>query len=241
MAHDHAHDVLPFWKRYIFSTDHKVIGIQYGITGLVNLFLGFCMMVIMRWSMAYPDQPVPVIGKLFADSIMPGGIVLPEFYNSLGAMHGTIMVFMGVVPLVFGAFGNFVVPLQIGAPDMAFPKINMASYWFLYVGSILMYASFFLPGGAASSGWTSYPPLANIATTGQTRPTPSPTSAWTFASSLPSPEASGIDPRGTSARASWWSRSSRSTATRAKAGARTSPRPRPLNWPSAFTNASSPA
>src|SRR3989338_4023391 len=127
-AHDHAHDVLPFWKRYIFSTDHKTIGIQYGITGLVNLFLGFCMMMIMRWSMAYPDQPVPIIGKLFAGSLMPGGVILPEFYNSLGAMHGTIMVFMGVVPLVFGAFGNFVVPLQIGAPDMAFPRINMASY-----------------------------------------------------------------------------------------------------------------
>jgi cytochrome c oxidase subunit 1 len=96
------------------------------------------------------------------------GIMLPEFYNQLGAMHGTIMVFLGVVPLVVGAFGNYIVPLQIGAPDMAFPKLNMASYWVYLVGGLIMLASFFAPGGAANSGWTSYPPLSNIATQGQT-------------------------------------------------------------------------
>jgi cytochrome c oxidase subunit 1 len=99
---------------------------------------------------------------------MPGGIMLPEFYNTLGAMHGTIMVFLGVVPLAVGAFGNYVVPLQIGAPDMAFPRLNMASYWVYLVGGLLMVASFFVPGGAANSGWTSYPPLSDIATIGQT-------------------------------------------------------------------------
>ena len=94
--------------------------------------------------------------------------MVPEFYNQLGAMHGTIMVFLGVVPLAVGGFGNYILPLQIGAPDMAFPRINMASYWFLFVGGVVMLASFFLPGGAAQSGWTSYAPLANIAPTGQT-------------------------------------------------------------------------
>src|SRR5438067_178482 len=89
--------------------------------------------------------------------------MLPEFYNQLGAMHGTIMVFMGVVPLAVGGFGNFVLPLQIGAPDMAFPKINMASYWAYFLGGVTMLASFFQRGGAAQSGWTSYPPLAVIA------------------------------------------------------------------------------
>ena len=89
-------------------------------------------------------------------------------YNSLGAMHGTIMIFLGVVPLAFGAFGNYFVPLQIGAIDMAFPKLNAASYWMYFVGSIIMVTGFFVPGGAANSGWTSYPPLSNIATTGQT-------------------------------------------------------------------------
>jgi len=107
------HQELPFWKKYIFSTDHKTIGIQYGLTGMCFLFFGFMLMLIMRWSIAYPDQPLPIVGSLLGEDLMPGGIVLPEFYNSLGAMHGTIMVFMGVVPLAVGAFGNFIVPLQI--------------------------------------------------------------------------------------------------------------------------------
>jgi len=124
--------------------------------------------MLMRWQLAYPGEPLPVIGKWFGETRMPEGVMLPEFYNQLGAMHGTIMVFLGIVPLVVGAFGNFVVPLQIGAPDMAFPKLNLASYWFYVAGGIVMLVSFFVPGGAASSGWTSYSPLANIATMGQT-------------------------------------------------------------------------
>jgi cytochrome c oxidase subunit 1 len=99
---------------------------------------------------------------------MPDGVMLPEFYNSLGAMHGTIMVFLGVVPLAVGGFGNYVLPLQIGAQDMAFPKINMMSYWAYFVGGVVMLASFFVPGGAANSGWTSYAPLSVVATEGQT-------------------------------------------------------------------------
>jgi cytochrome c oxidase subunit 1 len=169
--HNNSHDgELGFWRHYVFSTDHKIIGVQYGITALAFLFFGFCLVMMMRWQLAYPGQPVPIIGWLFGENSasMPGGIMLPEFYNSLGAMHGTIMVFLGVVPLAVGAFGNFVLPLQIGAPDMAFPKINMASYWFFLVGGIVMLVSFFVPGGAANSGWTSYAPLSVIATTGQT-------------------------------------------------------------------------
>jgi cytochrome c oxidase subunit 1 len=97
------------------------------------------------------------------------GIVTPNLYNSLGAMHGTIMVFLGVVPVVFGAFGNCIVPLQIGAPDMAFPRVNMASYQAYFLGGIIMLVSFFIPGGAAQAGWTSYSPLATqIETHGQT-------------------------------------------------------------------------
>jgi cytochrome c oxidase subunit 1 len=159
---------LGFWRKYVFSTDHKVIGIQYTVTGLMFLFFGFCLMMLMRWQLAYPGQPIPFIGGLLGDARAPGGIMLPDFYNELGAMHGTIMVFLGVVPLAVGGFGNFVLPLQIGAPDMAFPKLNMFSYWSLFLGGMTMIFSFFLPGGAAQSGWTSYAPLANIATTGQT-------------------------------------------------------------------------
>jgi cytochrome c oxidase subunit 1 len=166
------HHELPFWRKYIISTDHKVIGIQYGITGLIFLLFGFTLMLLMRWQLAYPGKPLPLIGNalghFFGPGSMPGGIMTPEFYNSLGAMHGTIMIFLGIVPVAFAAFGNFVVPLQIGAPDMTFPKINMASYQAFFFGGIIMLISFFVPGGAAKGGWTSYTPLAVISDKGPT-------------------------------------------------------------------------
>ena len=166
--HAHAEHTQGFLRTYIFSVDHKVIGIQYAVTGLLFLLFGFTLMLLMRWQLAYPFQPIPIIGAWLGQSRAPDGVMLPEFYNQLGAMHGTIMVFLGVVPLAVGGFGNFVLPLQIGAPDMAFPKLNMASYWSFFAGGVVMFASFFAPGGAANSGWTSYPPLSVIATTGQT-------------------------------------------------------------------------
>lgn len=166
--HHHEHE-LPFWQKYIFSVDHKVIGVQYTVTGLLFLFFGFCLMMIMRWQLAYPLEPIPLIGTWLSQSMVDAqGVLIGDGYNSLGAMHGTIMVFLGVVPLAVGGFGNYVLPLQIGAPDMAFPRLNMASYWVYLSGGIVMFASFFVEGGAANSGWTSYTPLANIATTGQT-------------------------------------------------------------------------
>ncbi|MYH25930.1 MAG: cytochrome C oxidase subunit I [Holophagales bacterium] len=167
-AHDEHHHEQSFWRKYIFSTDHKVIGVQYSVTGLAFLFFGFVLMMLMRWNLAYPNEPIPFIGSLLGDNRAPGGIMLPDFYNELGAMHGTIMVFLGVVPLAVGGFGNFVMPLQLGAPDMAFPRINMISYWCLFMGGVTMFASFFLPNGAAGNGWTSYSPLADIALNGQT-------------------------------------------------------------------------
>jgi cytochrome c oxidase subunit 1 len=170
-VHDSAHEApLPFWRKYIFSTDHKMIGIQYSITALLFMLFGFMLVLMMRWQLAYPEQPLPFIGKFFSEDnpFLPGGVLVPEFYNSLGAMHGTIMVFLGIVPLAVGGFVNYVMPLQIGAPDMAFPKLNMASYWVYFIGGIIMLYSFILPGGAANSGWTSYPPLSDVATVGQT-------------------------------------------------------------------------
>jgi cytochrome c oxidase subunit 1 len=164
---EHPHE-LGFWRKYVFSTDHKVIGIQYGIAGLFFLLFGFILMMLMRWQLAYPGKPIPGIGPVL--SILPGlgthfvdGVMSSDGYNAFGAMHGTIMVFFGIVPLAFAAFGNFVVPLQIGAPDMAFPKLNMASFWSFFVSGVIMMMSFFVVGSSAKSGWTSYPPLANIA------------------------------------------------------------------------------
>ena len=171
-VHEARHEEAGFWSTYVFSTDHKVIGIQYGITALCFLFFGFCLMMIMRWQIAHPGEVVPVVGPLLAaifGDMAAKGIVSPDLYNSFGAMHGTIMVFMAIVPLAFAAFGNYVVPLQIGAPDMAFPRVNMASYQAYVVGGLIMFTSFFIPGGPAQAGWTSYSPLAtSIATDGQT-------------------------------------------------------------------------
>src|SRR5436853_603737 len=174
--HEAEHEELGFWSKYVFSTDHKIIGIQYGVTALFFLFFGFCLMLMMRWQIAHPGQPIPLIGSLLEkvlSSTEPNpaakGIMSGDLYNSFGAMHGTIMVFMAIVPLAFAAFGNFVVPLQIGAPDMAFPRVNMASYQAYVIGGLIMFVSFFIPGGAAQAGWTSYSPLASaIPTNGQT-------------------------------------------------------------------------
>jgi cytochrome c oxidase subunit 1 len=177
---DHAHHEpeLGFWRKYVFSTDHKVIGIQYVITGLIFLLIGFGLMLFMRWQLAYPGKPLPILSEIVVAleskpeknlleagvvSNFPKGVMSPDTYNSFGAMHGTIMVFLAIVPVAFAAFGNYVTPLQIGAPDMAFPKLNAASYWSYLVGGVIMVISFFIPGGAAKSGWTSYSPLANTA------------------------------------------------------------------------------
>ena len=162
--HSDSHKKESFIWKYIFSQDHKIIGIQYGITALLFLLFGFTLMMVMRWQLAYPDTPVPFIGALLSED----KLLSPDMYNAFGAMHGTIMIFLGVVPILVGAFGNYVVPLQIGAPDMAFPKLNMASYWSYFVGGVIMFASFFMEGGAAASGWTMYPPLSVIAENGET-------------------------------------------------------------------------
>jgi cytochrome c oxidase subunit 1 len=166
------HEEAGFWAKYIFSTDHKVIGIQYALTAMCFLLFGFLLMLVMRWQIAHPGVPVPVIGPLLASvfgNYAANGAVSADLYNCFGAMHGTIMVFLAIVPLAFAAFGNYVVPLMIGAPDMAFPRINMASYQAYVIGGLVMFVSFFVPGGPAQAGWTSYSPLATTITTdGQT-------------------------------------------------------------------------
>jgi cytochrome c oxidase subunit 1 len=150
-------------------TDHKTVGLQYGLTALVFLLVGFLLMILMRWQLAWPGQPLPGwIAAILGEANAPSGIMLPEFYNQLVAMHGSVMVFLAVVPLAAGAFANYFVPLQIGAPEMAFPRLNALSFWLYLVAGVIMVASFFVEGGAARSGWTSYAPLAVIETTGQT-------------------------------------------------------------------------
>jgi len=138
-----------FWGIYIFSTDHKMIAKQYLFLGLFMAVVGGLLAYAMRWQLAYPDTEVPGWGG-----------VGPEVYNALVTMHGTTMVFFVAMPILLGAFGNFLIPLMIGARDMAFPRLNMLSFWTLFVGSLVLLASFFVPGGAASAGWTGYAPLS---------------------------------------------------------------------------------
>jgi cytochrome c oxidase subunit I len=170
---DHHHHEPGFIGKYIFSTDHKIIGVQYAVSGLLFLLMGFMLMLMMRWSIANPGAPIPgfsvlselpLVGGIFKEMIgrwAPGGIINGELYNMLGAMHGTIMVFLGIVPLGFAGFVNFVMPLQIGTIDMAFPKLNMWSYWLFFVSGVGMIYSFFVGTGAAQTGWTMYSPLAS--------------------------------------------------------------------------------
>jgi cytochrome c oxidase subunit 1 len=156
--HDH-HD-LGFIRTYIFSTDHKMIAKQFLVVSLLFLILGGLLAGLVRWQLGYPGQPIPLIGNLFPETMAPGGIILPEFYNSLVTMHATFMIFFAIMPLTAGVFGNFLIPLQIGAGDMAFPRLNMLSFWLAVPAGIIMLASFFVEGGAAGAGWTSYAPLS---------------------------------------------------------------------------------
>jgi cytochrome c oxidase subunit 1 len=156
-------------RRYIFSTDHKVIGIQYGLASAFFLLTGLTLMLLMRWQLAYPGEANPTLSWASDENpFIPGGVITSDFYNSLGAMHGTIMVFLAVVPMLVGAFGNYLIPLQIGAKDMAFPRLNMLSFWLYFAGGLIMLFSFLLPEGPPNSGWTSYPPLSVFASDGQT-------------------------------------------------------------------------
>src|SRR5438309_5890778 len=108
------HVELGFWQKYVFSTDHKTIGIQYTVSGLLFLFFGFCLMMMMRWQLAYPGQAIPVLGKalnhFFETGSIPDGKMPPEFTNSLGAIHGPIMSFLGELRLASAPFGNFASP-----------------------------------------------------------------------------------------------------------------------------------
>ena len=148
-----------FLRKYIFSEDHKIIGIQFLISGLIMLLLGGGLALMVRLQLGFPAGNLPIIGKMFFSHT--GGCMDPDSYNMFFSMHASVLIFFVIIPLLTGAFGNFLIPLTIGAPDMAFPKLNMMSYWFMWPAFVIITLSFFLPdGGAAASGWTSYPTLS---------------------------------------------------------------------------------
>ncbi len=153
-----------FWTKYVFSTDHKVIGIQFLISSLLFMVVGGLLAMLIRWQLGWPGQPLSFMEKIAPDGY-PGGVLVPEFYNVLFTMHGSIMIFFGVIPLLVGAFGNYLIPLKIGAGDMAFPRLNMLSYWLFVPAAVIVLAGFFVEGSAAASGWTAYPPLSALTQT----------------------------------------------------------------------------
>lgn len=150
-----------FIRRYIFSTDHKVIGIQYYLVSMIMALVGGMLAMLMRVQLAWPGVPHPWLGKLLP-SLMPEGVMLPEGYLAIITMHGTIMVFFVVSLTLVSGFGNYLIPIQIGARDMAYPVLNMLSFWVIVPACLLMLGSFLVEGGAAASGWTAYPPLSAL-------------------------------------------------------------------------------
>jgi cytochrome c oxidase subunit 1 len=164
-AHDTAHAAhghsASFLRTYVFSLDHKVIGIQFLFSTLLWFVVGGLLALGVRWQLAWPWSPMPIVGHLFQAQ---GGQISPEFYTMLFTMHASVMIFFVIIPILAGAFGNFLIPLMIGADDMAFPTLNMLSYWFMWPAFACMITSFFVHGGASASGWTGYPPLSVAST-----------------------------------------------------------------------------
>jgi cytochrome c oxidase subunit 1 len=152
-GHGQHHPPSGFIRKYVFSVDHKVIGIQYLCLALFSVFVGMGLSLLMRLHLAWPTA------KWF---FFKGGLMTPEQYLALMTMHGTIMVFMVLTTAPQSGFGNYFLPIQIGAADMAFPVLNMLSFWTTFLSLVVMIAAFFVAGGAPIGGWTSYPPLSAL-------------------------------------------------------------------------------
>ncbi len=162
-SHDHhaksGNPILRFIKTYVFATDHKIIGMQFLFSTLIWFAIGGLMAMAMRWQLAWPGTEIPILGNLLFPE--QGGQITEEFYNMLFTMHATIMIFFVIIPILAGAFGNFLIPLMIGAKDMAFPRLNMLSYWFMWPAFACIILSMLTPGEyGPSAGWTAYPPLS---------------------------------------------------------------------------------
>lgn len=158
--HDHHHHET-FISKYVFSQDHKMISKQFLITGIIWAIIGGLFSVLFRLQLGYPDTTFPILEN-FLGQWAKGGKIQPEFYYALVTMHGTILVFFVLTAGLSGTFANFLIPLQVGARDMASPMLNMLSYWFFFLASVIMFASLFVQTGPASGGWTIYPPLSAL-------------------------------------------------------------------------------
>jgi len=159
---EHEHHETNFFRSYVFSEDHKVIAKQFLITGIFWALLGGTLSVIFRLQLGFPDMNLDWLKPVLGGWITPEGKLDPEFYLALVTMHGTIMVFFVLTAGLSGTFSNFLIPLQVGARDMASGFMNMLSYWFFFMSSVIMFTSLFLETGPAGGGWTIYPPLSAL-------------------------------------------------------------------------------
>lgn len=160
-GHEEHHHTETFVTKYIFSQDHKIIGKQFLITGIIWAIIGSFFSVIFRLQLAWPDETFPFLESVFGAWFTDGRLDTNAYY-ALVTMHGTIMVFFVLTAGLSGTFANFLIPLQIGARDMASPFMNMLSYWFFFLSGVVMFASLLIPTGPASGGWTIYPPLSAL-------------------------------------------------------------------------------
>jgi cytochrome c oxidase subunit I len=160
-AHEGHHHHETFITKYVFSQDHKMIAKQFLATGIVWAIIGGLFSVLFRLQLGYPEATFPWLEDLLGHWAK-GGKIQPEFYYALVTMHGTILVFFVLTAGLSGTFANFLIPLQIGARDMASPLLNMLSYWFFFLASVIMFSSLFVQTGPASGGWTIYPPLSAL-------------------------------------------------------------------------------
>ncbi|MCY7420474.1 MAG: cbb3-type cytochrome c oxidase subunit I [Chitinophagaceae bacterium] len=160
-AHHEHHHHETFITKYVFSQDHKMIAKQFLVTGIIWAIIGGLFSVIFRLQLGYPEATFPWLEDLLGHWAA-GGKLKPEFYYALVTMHGTILVFFVLTAGLSGTFANFLIPLQVGARDMASPMLNMLSYWFFFLSSIIMFCSLFIQTGPASGGWTIYPPLSAL-------------------------------------------------------------------------------
>lgn len=158
----HHHHKETFITKYIFSQDHKTIAKQFLITGIIWAVIGALFSVLFRLQLGFPNETFPFLETVFG-KWAKGGKIDPEFYYALITMHGTILVFFVLTAGLSGTFANLLIPLQVGARDMASPFMNMLSYWFFFLASVVMMSSLLVETGPASGGWTSYPPLSALA------------------------------------------------------------------------------
>lgn len=159
--HDHEHHD-NFITKYIFSTDHKMIGKQFLVTGIFWAIIGGFLSILFRLQLGFPDMNLEFLRPLLGGWIDEAGKLDPTFYLALVTMHGTIMVFFVLTAGLSGTFSNFLIPLQIGARDMASGFMNMLSYWFFFVSGVIMFISLFIKTGPAGGGWVVYPPLSAL-------------------------------------------------------------------------------